>query len=118
MIRAFIGAFAGRGRARRIAVTALLTEADHSQLAADFSDVEAGMTDAQGRPLSRVQAFVLGRAVQGAMRAAVLEGVDFLQSQEFEDELVRLSRAYLGYEGRPQTSKQGPGGVSREGPPR
>ena len=33
----------------------------------------------------------------GAMRAAVLEGVDFLESQEFEDELVRLGRAYLGY---------------------
>jgi hypothetical protein len=31
------------------------------------------------------------------MRAAVLEGVDFLESQEFEDELVRLGRAYLGY---------------------
>jgi hypothetical protein len=31
------------------------------------------------------------------MRAAVLEGADFLQSREFEDELVRLGRAYLGY---------------------
>ena len=25
------------------------------------------------------------------------EGADFLESQEFEDELVRLGRAYLGY---------------------
>jgi hypothetical protein len=31
------------------------------------------------------------------MRAAVLEGSDFLLSQEFEDELVRLGRAYLGF---------------------
>ena len=31
------------------------------------------------------------------MRTAVLEGADFLLSQEFEDELVRLGRAYLGY---------------------
>lgn len=38
---------------------------------------------------------MLSRAIHGAMRAAVLEGVDFLESQEFEDELVRLGRAYL-----------------------
>jgi hypothetical protein len=29
------------------------------------------------------------------MRAAVLEGADFLLSQAFEDELVRLGRAYV-----------------------
>lgn len=97
MIRAFVGAFAGRSRARRIAVGAMLAKADHAELAAGFAAVEVGMTDAQGRSLSPIQAFVLGRAVQGAMRAAVLEGVDFLLSQEFEDELVRLGRAYLGY---------------------
>ncbi|CAN7532930.1 TetR/AcrR family transcriptional regulator [Phenylobacterium sp. LjRoot164] len=97
IIRAFVQAFAGRSQARRIAVSALLAHADHGELAAKFAAVEDGMTDAEGRPLTAVQAFVLGRAVQGAMRAAVLEGVDFLQSQEFEDELVRLGRAYLGY---------------------
>ena len=58
--------------------------------------------DADGQPLSRVTAFVLSRAVQGAMRAAVLEGADFLLSQEFEDELVRLGRAYLGHPTRPR----------------
>jgi len=103
MIRAFLRAFAGRDRARRIAMTALLAQADHAELASGFAAAEIGLTDAQGRPLTRVQAFVLGRSVQGAMRAAALEGVDFLRSQEFEDELVRLSRAYLGY----STSKSG-----------
>ena len=103
MIRAFLRAFAGRDRARRIAMTTLLAQADHAELASGFAAAEIGLTDAQGRPLTRVQAFVLGRSVQGAMRAAVLEGVDFLRSQEFEDELVRLSRAYLGY----STSKSG-----------
>jgi AcrR family transcriptional regulator len=97
IIRAFINAFGRRSRARRIAVSELLAQADHGELAAKFAAVEAGMTDAEGRPLTRIQAFVLGRAVQGAMRVAVLEGVDFLESREFEDELVRLSRAYLGY---------------------
>jgi AcrR family transcriptional regulator len=97
IIRAFLGAFAGRSQARKIAVSALLAHADHGELAAQFAAAERGMTDAEGRSLTQVQAFVLSRAVQGAMRAAVLEGVNFLQSQEFEDELVRLGRAYLGY---------------------
>jgi len=95
MIRAFVEAFAGRDRARRVAVSALLAQADHAGLAERFAAAEASLTDAHGRPLTRVQAFVLSRAIHGAMRAAVLEGVDFLRSQAFEDELVRLSRAYL-----------------------
>ena len=97
IIRAFVQAFAGRSQARRIAVSALLAQADHRELAAKFAPVETAMKNAQGAPLSEIQSFVLGRAVQGAMRAAVLEGADFLESQEFEDELVRLGRAYLGY---------------------
>lgn len=117
MIRAFLQAFAGRNRARRIAVSALLAEANHSELAANFAAAEIGITDAHGRPLDRVQAFVLLRSVHGAMRAAVLEGADFLLSQEFEDELVRLGRAYLGYPTpRPQAPAklQGKGDVDRE----
>ncbi len=97
IIRAFVQAFAGRNRARRIAASAMLAQADHAELAARFSAAEEGILDANGQPLTRVQAFVLLRAVHGAMRAAVLEGADFLQSQAFEDELVRLGRAYLGY---------------------
>ena len=97
MIRAFVQAFDGRLQARRAAMSALLAEADHAELAARFAGFGTGLTNAAGRPLSPVQAFVLGRAIQGAMRAAVLEGADFLQSQEFEDELVRLGRGYLGY---------------------
>lgn len=97
LIRAFVQAFARRDQARRIAMKAMLAEADHAELAARFAAAENGLKDAAGRPLSRVQAFVLARAIHGALRAAVLEGVDFLQSREFEDELVRLGRAYLGY---------------------
>ena len=97
IIRAFVQAFAGRTQARRIAASAMLAKADHAELAARFSAAEDGILDARGQPLTRVQAFVLSRAVHGAMRAAVLEGADFLQSREFEDELVRLGRAYLGF---------------------
>lgn len=97
MIRAFLRAFAGRIRARRIAVSTLLAHADHQELAADFAFADAGVVDARGRALNQIQVFVLSRAVHGAMRAAVLEGASFLLSREFEDELVRLSRSYLGY---------------------
>lgn len=97
MIRAFVQAFVGRTKARRIAVAALLAEADHKELAAKFPDAATGLTDVEGRRLTRVQAFVLTRAIHGAMRAAVLEGEDFLLGQEFEDELVKLGRAYLGF---------------------
>jgi AcrR family transcriptional regulator len=97
IIRAFLQAFGGRTRARRAAILALLAHADPLELAAGHAPAERGFVDADGRPLSRVAAFVLTRAVHGAMRAAVLEEADFLLSPEFEDELVSLGRAYLGY---------------------
>ena len=95
MIRTFVHAFQGRTRARRVAVAALLAHADPAELAA--AHPPAAFTDANGEALSPVAAFVLSRAVHGAMRAAVMEGADFLTSREFEDELVRLGRSYLGY---------------------
>lgn len=97
IIRAFLRAFGGRTKARRVAVAALLAHADPAELAAGYAGVDRSFVDAQGQPLSPVRAFVLSRAVQGAMRAAVMEGVDFLLAPEFEDELVRLGRGYLGY---------------------
>lgn len=97
IIRAFLHAFGGRTTARRAAVVALLAHADPAELAAGYGPVEMAFVDVDGEPLSRVTAFVLSRAVQGAMRAAVLEGADFLLTREFEDELVRLGRCYLGF---------------------
>ncbi|MGH6963607.1 MAG: TetR/AcrR family transcriptional regulator [Phenylobacterium sp.] len=97
MIRTFVQAFEGRTRARRVAVAALLANADPAELAAAHPAANASIVDAEGRPLSRVAAFVLSRAMHGAMRAAVMEDADFLTSKEFEDELVRLGRSYLGY---------------------
>ena len=97
IIRAFLQAFAGRTKARRLAVAALLAHADPAELTTGYGSTEAAFVDAEGRPLSRIRAFVLTRAVQGAMRAAVMEGADFLLTREFEDELVSLGRTYLGY---------------------
>ena len=105
IIRAFLHAFSDRTEARRLAVTALYAHNDPRDLLGGYESVQGAFRDADGQPLSRVTAFVLSRAVQGAMRAAVLEGADFLLSQEFEDELVRLGRAYLGHPTRPRGNK-------------
>jgi AcrR family transcriptional regulator len=96
-IHAFLHAFGGRVKARRSVIVALLAHADPMELAAGFAPADANLADARGRPLSRIAAFVLTRAIHGAMRAAVVEGVDFILAREFEDELVRLGRAYLGF---------------------
>ncbi len=95
IIRAFLGAFEGRGTARRAAVRAQFIASEPRALAAGFDRLPPAR-DATGDALTPIQQFVLSRAIHGAMRAAVLEEQPFLSSQEFEDELVRLGRAYLG----------------------
>jgi hypothetical protein len=47
------------------------------------------------RPLSEAASFVLTRAIVGAIRSAVLEDRLILDSQDFEDELVRLALRFL-----------------------
>ena len=67
---------------------------DPQEVSTRFEPAGPPLVDAAGRPLSRIEAFVLSRSVLGVMRAAVLEGADFLLEREFEDEIVRLARAY------------------------
>jgi AcrR family transcriptional regulator len=50
---------------------------------------------AEMRPLSETGAYVLTRAIAGAIRGAVLEGSPLLHTEEFRDELVRLALAFL-----------------------
>jgi hypothetical protein len=49
--------------------------------------------------LSPIALFVVTRAVQGVVTAALREESSFYQSPEFETELVRLSRSYLAQHG-------------------
>lgn len=93
-IRTFLRAFGERTRARRVVVLALLGQLSAEELQAAFARAEAGMASRSAATLDRIQLFVLSRALLGAMRAAVLEDADFLLSQQFEDELVLLSRTY------------------------
>jgi AcrR family transcriptional regulator len=94
VIRAFLQAFGRRTRARRVAMRAWFARTDSPEVSMSFDASGPPQMDAAGRPLSRIEAFVLSRSVLGVMRAAVLEGADFLLDREFEDEVVRLARAY------------------------
>lgn len=51
--------------------------------------------DLASRPLSEVAAYVLVRAVLGAIRSAVVENARILDDPEFEEELCRLAISYL-----------------------
>lgn len=91
-IRAFLQAFDGRTGVRRAALQTLMETADASELTNAFAPMEAQMRDAQGKSLPPLRAFVLSRALHGAMRAAVMERPELLADPEFENELVRLAR--------------------------
>ena len=95
-IRTFLRTFSERTRARRSVVSALLQHLSSTEMQAAFAQAEASTVKRSKKPLDRVQLFVLSRALLGAMRAAVLEDSDFLLTQQFEDELVRLARVYTG----------------------
>ena len=94
LVRAFVGAFEGRARARRIAMGIWFETTPAEALASRFAAFIQTLNQTQGT-LEPISAFVLTRAMHGALRSAVLEGVDFLHDRAFEDELVSLSRAYL-----------------------
>lgn len=93
-IQSFLRAFGQRTKARRTVVRVLLQHLSPVELQAAFARVEARIAARSETKMSRVQLFVLSRALLGAMRAAVMEEAHFLLTQEFEDELVRLARAY------------------------
>jgi hypothetical protein len=46
--------------------------------------------------VSPTSLFVITRAISGVLRSALQEQSPLLDSQEFEDELVRLVRSYFG----------------------
>jgi AcrR family transcriptional regulator len=98
MVRVILNAFRGRQRARKAMVQAIFAQGIGAELmspvVAFTAALGAGAADAPA--LSREQAFVLSRALMGAIRAAVIEEQPFFKSRAFEDELVRLVLAYLG----------------------
>jgi AcrR family transcriptional regulator len=109
VVRALVNAFGGRQRARKAVVQAVLAQGNTIELlapvAAFMAQAEAQQSERGLARLSREQAFVLSRALIGAIRAGVLEEVPFFKSRAFEDELVRLILSYLTAVSSPMTGK-------------
>lgn len=91
-IRRFIRVFEDRPATRRAAVKAVIGAESGAALGAEIDRTARTVPRSDGA--SRLDAFVLTRAVVGVVRAAVLEGYADLRTQKFEDALMRLVSAY------------------------
>ena len=97
IVRTLVNAFARRRRARRIVLLTTLRRWQNAPEKHGGDEVARFLVNASDRrlgvgkrPMTPVSAFVLTRALMGAIRAAVIENSPYLESQEFEDELVHL----------------------------
>lgn len=99
-IRAQLGAFDGRHRARRTVLEHILRDPAVPGMADKVDEETVALA---GDRLKGVNAFVVSRAVMGVVRAAVLESSPLLGTRELEDALVRLVRGYR--EASPNRSK-------------
>jgi AcrR family transcriptional regulator len=102
IVRTLIGAFVTRRRARKIILMTMLRRWQVSPDNRGVDDIAALLVNSAGRersaaarPRSPAAAVVLTRAIQGAIRAAVLEMSPHLETREFEDELVRLAVRFV-----------------------
>lgn len=101
-VRALIKGYSARGNVRRILMETLFAYGGTEEMARPVSEVadiltanSARLMPPQMRPLTPIALYVLTRTVDTVVRTAVYERVPFLHSAAFEDELVRLVRAYL-----------------------
>lgn len=92
-LQRLIDAFPGRPRLRRIVVRRLTADVSELAPGAINRDLDATSRLLEVR-LSRLDAYILTRAVLGVVRSAVLEDSPFLHNPEFVDGLLRLTRAY------------------------
>lgn len=114
-IRGQINAMAGRPATRRAALKAIMAEEGIHGI------VREGRAASRLLPrLDPFDAFVLDRAVNGVIRAAVLEGSPVLNDPRLEDALVRLIEAYQASAKKeaaplrepPQSRNDGPRGTA------
>jgi len=101
-IRALLTGFKGRQRARKALIEALIVNGLADELTRPVDNVMREILAAQaqggntGMPAMKpVTAYVMTRAVIGTLRAALMEQSAYLGTAEFEDELVKLVRAFL-----------------------
>ncbi len=105
-IRALTKGYGTRSKVRRILMETLFANGGSEDMARPIYEVaeiilaHAGDILPKGAAApSHIGLFVLTRAVDGVIRTATYEGVDFLNSPAFEDELTRLVMGYFATPG-------------------
>ena len=103
VIRSVLAATSKHSRLYRMTIEMMIVRGRSKELAAPSRDIEQLLVQQAERflpgvkrSLSPVVLFVLTRAIQGVMHAALREEEAFTGTQEFEDELTRLLRGYIG----------------------
>lgn len=91
-IRRFVRVFEDRPATRRAVVKAVIAAESGAALGAEIDRTAAALPALPGA--TRVDAFILTRAVVGVVRAAVLENYAGLRTTQFEDALMRLVTVY------------------------
>lgn len=100
VVRTMVNAFARRRRARRIVIMTMLRrwqdkpDRGADQVAQFLVDAAERGAAHDWRPMTQASAYVLTRALTGVIRAAVLENSSYLETREFEDELVHLCLSF------------------------
>ena len=101
-IRALVKGYGRRGKARRILMETLFAAGGSEEMARPVFEIADLILRNQDKVLpqgaaapSEIALFVVTRAVDSVIRTATYEAVPFLESREFEDELLRLVKGYL-----------------------
>jgi AcrR family transcriptional regulator len=90
LIRAALWPFAGRLRLRKAMLSLLVRDEEVMDAPLNMlSRLPKGTMS--GDETSDISAFTMPRAISGAIRAAIIERPDLLDSQEFEDALVSMA---------------------------
>lgn len=103
VIATLVAAFRPRRKRRKLVAMMAALSADRDDSGVVLRDrirdlivaVSQQYGDPSARPMTPVSAYVLTRAVLGAIRSAVVENAKILDTPEFEEELCRLAIAYL-----------------------
>ena len=101
-IRALVKGYGRRGKVRRILMETLFAHGGSEEMARPVHEIadlvlrhhERVLPAGAAKP-SEIGMFVISRAVDSVIRTATYEAVPFLESREFEDELIRLVHGYL-----------------------
>lgn len=103
VIATLLEAFRPRRRRRKLVALMASLSVDRDNSGLELRDRVASLIvaasrlfpDFTARPLSDISAYLLVRAVLGAIRSAVVENDKIIDDPEFEEELCRLAIGYL-----------------------